>query len=220
MTKLDLKVVHLALELIKERPSNSRTHSRKQLSKLAAAIRTFGFVVPVLVDNDNVLIAGHGRLQAARLEGLTQIPAICIRHLSPEQVRALTIADNRIAELAVWDKKLLAQELSALVELLPMPEIVSTGYELEEIQLMQDVAGSCSVAVKEEELPPVDRSTAAITRLSDAWMLGEDHRLLCADALLTDSYSQAAWTRPRRSSDHGSPMESEGEWGHLRQGSA
>ena len=157
MPELNLKVVQLPIDVIKARLGNARTHSRKQVAKLAAAIRAYGFVVPVLIDRENVLIAGHARLAASKSEGLSHVPAIYIRHLSPEQIRALTIADNRIAELSSWDKELLAKEFSELVELLPMPELLSTGFELEEIQLLQDVAGSKTQKVQEAPLPAVDR---------------------------------------------------------------
>lgn len=187
MSDVELKVVSLSLETIRERPGNARIHTRKQLLKLQTAIRTFGFVVPVLVDNENVLIAGHGRVEAARREGLGRVPAIYVRHLSPEQIRALTIADNRITELASWDKKLLAKELTALVDLLPMPEVMSTGFELEEIERLQDVAGSCVPQEDEAMAAAISRSTPATTRLGDCWIIGE-HRLLCGDSLQTDSY--------------------------------
>ena len=188
MRRLNLKVVHLPIETIKSRPGNARAHSRKQIAKLGAAIRTYGFVVPCLLDEQNVLICGHARIQAARLEGMSHVPVIYIRHLSPEQVRALTLSDNRLSELSSWDKELLAKELTELVDLLPMPELLSTGFELEEIQLLQDVAESKSARMEEPKLPAVDRSQPATSQLGDCWLIG-DHKLLCADALSADSYA-------------------------------
>jgi ParB-like chromosome segregation protein Spo0J len=89
MRNLNLKVVKLSVDLLKDRPGNARTHGRKQIAKLAMAIRTYGFLVPVLVDQEHVLIAGHARVQAARMEGLREVPAIYVTHLSADQVRAL-----------------------------------------------------------------------------------------------------------------------------------
>jgi DNA modification methylase len=182
-----LKVVELPINLIRNRQGNARTHSRKQIAKLAMAIRTYGFVVPVLVDSDHVLIAGEARVQAARLEGFSHVPAISIKHLSPEQVRALVLADNHITALGGFDKELLAKELAALVELLPMPEVLATGYEFEEIELLQDVAGSRSKQEEPTRLPAIDRSKPPVTQLGNCWLLG-DHKLVCADALLRPTY--------------------------------
>jgi len=167
MRNLSLTVVQLPIELIIERRGNARTHSRKQIAKLASAIRTFGFVVPCLVDQEHVLVAGHARVQAARLEGLSHVPVIFLDHLSPEQIRALVLADNRMSELGGFDKELLAKEFAALVELLPMPEIIATGYELEEIELLQDVAGSRSKQDDAFPIPAIDRSKPPITQAGD-----------------------------------------------------
>ena len=182
MRNLNLKIVSLAIDLIKDRPGNARIHSRKQIARLATAIRTYGFVVPVLVDKDHVLIAGHARLQSARLEGLSHVPAIFISHLSAEHIRALTLADNRMSALGSFDKDLLAKEIASLVELLPMPELSATGYELEEIEILRDLAGSRVKPKKILQFPAVDRSLPAVTRIGDCWKIG-DHKLICSDAL-------------------------------------
>jgi hypothetical protein len=93
---------------------NARTHSADQVAQIAASITEFGFTNPILIGEDEVIIAGHGRLQAARSLGLTEVPVIVLDHLSEAQRRALVIADNRIAEHAGWDEKLLAAEIAAL----------------------------------------------------------------------------------------------------------
>ncbi|MCW3797188.1 DNA methyltransferase [Sphingomonas sp. BN140010] len=189
MPKSELKIVQLPIDVIRERPGNVRVHSAKQITKLAQAIATYGFVVPCLVDQDHVLIAGHARWAAAKRQGLSRIPVIKLEHLSPEQVRALVLADNRMSELGSYDKKLLAKELAELVELLPMPELLATGYELDQIELLQDAANS-QVKVKEEPEPcAVDRSVPAITELGDCWLIG-DHRLICSDALKAETYDR------------------------------
>lgn len=93
---------------------NARTHSADQVAQIAASIAEFGFTNPVLVGEDNVIVAGHGRLMAARSLGLAEVPVIVLDHLSETQRRALVIADNRIAESAGWDEQMLAAELAAL----------------------------------------------------------------------------------------------------------
>ncbi len=189
MRDLNLSIVQVPIGKIRDRPDNARTHSRKQVARLATAIRTFGFVVPILLDRDHVLICGHARVEAAKTEGFLKVPAIFIDHLSPEQIRALTLADNRMSQLGGFDKELLAKEVKALVSLLPMPELLATGYEIEEIELLQDVVGSHETQASEAILPDVDRSKPAITKLGDCWTIG-DHRLICGDALNDATYKQ------------------------------
>src|SRR5262245_44955291 len=109
---------------IKSNPNNARTHSKKQIQKIADSIREFGFAAPVLIDECNMLIAGHGRLAAARLLNMPSIPAVVISGLSKARKRALMLADNRIATGAGWDRQQLATELTELSELL-----VETGLE-------------------------------------------------------------------------------------------
>jgi hypothetical protein len=128
-------------------------------------------------------------VQAARLEGLEHVPGIFIEHLSAEQVRAAMLADNRISEMGAFDKELLAKELAALVDLLPMPEVLATGYELEEIELLQDLAGSRTKQPKAAQLPSIDRSKPPVTQAGDCWTIG-DHRLICADALKTHTFTE------------------------------
>ncbi len=104
---------------IRPNPRNARTHSRKQIKKIAASIRTFGFLNPLLVDDSYMLLAGHGRLEAASPRGLDKIPVLKFDNLTPAQKRAYLIADNKIAEQAGWDRQMLAVELGELIELLP-----------------------------------------------------------------------------------------------------
>ena len=93
------------IESLRPNPKNARTHSRKQIRQIAASISAFGFLSPAVVDDQNMILAGHGRVQAARLERLTHVPIFRIRHLSEAQKRAYAIADNRIAEQAGWDRQ-------------------------------------------------------------------------------------------------------------------
>ncbi|MEO6113653.1 MAG: DNA methyltransferase [Sphingomicrobium sp.] len=159
---------------------NARTHSRKQVRQIADSIRAFGFTNPVLVDRDGQVIAGHGRLAAAQLLGLEQVPTLCIDWLSESEQRTYVIADNRLAEKAGWDRGLLALELGELCDL----EIDAslTGFDTAEIELILD-AGHHNMV---EDIPP-QLGGLPVCQVGDAWKLGR-HRLLCGDALDGASY--------------------------------
>jgi len=133
-----------AIDKLRPNGRNARTHSRKQIRQIADSIAAFGFVVPILFDDDGIIIAGHGRYAAARLLDLKQVPAIRVRGLSQAKRRALALADNRIAESAGWDRELLAIELPELAEMLVVEDLdVSiTGFSPIEIdQLATDFEG-------------------------------------------------------------------------------
>src|SRR5215468_5598200 len=112
----DLQVTERPIADLKPHPKNARTHSDRQLHQIAKSIENFGFTVPVLIDDRGVILAGHGRVAAARKMGLQAVPTILIDDLSDEQKRAYIIADNRIAQLSGWDADLLAEEFKALSE--------------------------------------------------------------------------------------------------------
>jgi hypothetical protein len=112
-----LSIVYQALADLKPRAANPRTHSKKQVAQIANAIRRFGFTNPVLVDHANGIIAGHGRVEAAKTVGLDQVPTVRLSAMSEAEVRAYVIADNRLAENAGWDRALLGLELQYLTEL-------------------------------------------------------------------------------------------------------
>ena len=116
--------------------NNARTHSRKQIRQIADSIERFGFVNPVLIDAEGDIIAGHGRLAAAQLLGIPEVPVLPITHLSPDEKRAYILADNRLAEKAGWDREILAIELQALIDF--DFEVEITGFELAEIDLILD----------------------------------------------------------------------------------
>src|SRR5207248_6713188 len=119
-----------AIDKLTPNGRNVRTHSRKQIRQIADSIAAFGFVVPILTDDDGVIIAGHGRYAAAKLLGLKEVPAIKVRGLSQAKRRALALADNRIAESAGWDREMLAAELPELAELLVIEglDVSITGF--------------------------------------------------------------------------------------------
>jgi hypothetical protein len=171
------------------RRNNPRTHSDKQIRQIAASIETFGFTNPVLIDSASTVIAGHGRVRAAKQLGMDTVPTVQLEHLTDEQVRAYVIADNKLAECAGWDRDLLAIELQGLAEIDLDFDLEVIGFETAEIDLL--IGGG----TEEGEPDPADASTGldpnapTVSRLGDLWQIGT-HRLLCADALDGASYAR------------------------------
>src|SRR4029079_7187062 len=154
---------------------NARTHSDAQVAQIAGSIAEFGFVNPVLVGDDGVIVAGHGRVLAARKLGLTEVPVIVLAHLTPTQRRALMIADNKIAENAGGDDEMLASELSALKE--EDVDLALLGFDDADLdRLLVDEAESGEEIDQAPEVP-----VEPISRPGDLWVCGE-HRVLCGHA--------------------------------------
>lgn len=171
------------IERLKPDPRNARTHDPGQVTKIAASIAAFGFNAPILVAGDGTVIAGHARLEAARTLKLTRVPVVVLDHLSARDRRAYLLADNRLAELAGWDKKLLGEELSSLArDGLDVATMGWTDQELRDI-LEADVP-ELNGRDQVPEPPPEPR-----TKPGDMWTLGE-HRVLCGDAT-----APASWER-------------------------
>ena len=168
-------IIYRPIDQLKPDPSNPRRHSQKQIRQIADSIKTFGFNVPILVDCDGKIIAGHGRYDAARLIGMTELPALCLDHLTAAQARAFMIADNRLGDSSAWDGRLLAEQLRDLSLLGLDFEIEVTGFEVGEIDLR---IASLERPPKKKEPPAVP----AFSRIGDVWILGR-HRVLCGDAL-------------------------------------
>jgi DNA modification methylase len=169
------------LDQIKPHPRNARTHSKKQIRQIADSIQAVGFTSPVLIDEQGVLLAGHGRLEAARLLRFKTIPTIVIAGLSDARKRALRLADNRIAQSAGWDREHLANELLSLPELLVADglDITVTGFEPAEIDAL--IADFAEDAADPADEISRDLNGPAVSRAGDFWQLGK-HRLLCGDA--------------------------------------
>jgi DNA modification methylase len=155
-------------------PRNARTHPKRQIDQIRASIEAFGFTNPVLADPEGRIIAGHGRVQAARAMGLTELPVITLSGLSETQKRALRIADNKIALNAGWDLEILHLELGELGSIDVDIDLTLTGFSTGEI----DVILTCLVDPDDEVIPPVP--SAPRTKLGDIWILG-DHRVGCGD---------------------------------------
>ncbi|MEA2876748.1 MAG: hypothetical protein QOF14_1944 [Hyphomicrobiales bacterium] len=182
-----LSIEYQPVSALKPRASNPRTHSKKQIGQIAKAIRRFGFTNPVLVDDANGIVAGHGRIEAARTIGLAEVPTVRLSDLSEAEIRAYVIADNKLAENAGWDRNLLGLELQYLTDLEIDFDVTVTGFELPDIDLL---IGELSPAANEND--PADAivepaSGPAVSRLGDIWNIGR-HRLVCADSTKAESY--------------------------------
>lgn len=166
---------------------NPRQHPEKQIIKLMASIGEFGFALPVLIDDDDQIIAGHARVEAARRLGMAEVPVILATHWSKAQVRAYRLADNKLPELATWDYDLLAAELSAIIEMDETP-IEILGWETAEIDVILDDAGQTDSSTDPaDEIPSPPKNP--VSRPGDLWLLGE-HRLLCGSSLEAESWER------------------------------
>lgn len=162
---------------------NARTHSREQVEQIAASLREFGFTNPLLVDRNNQVIAGHGRLSAAELVGLGDVPCIRLENLSEAQKRAYVIADNKLALNAGWDDTLLARELQELQAL--DYDLSLTGFMGDEIkQLLAELDATPEGQTDPDETPEVQAD--AISKPGDVWLLGK-HRIMCGDSTDADA---------------------------------
>lgn len=162
---------------------NARTHSGKQIAKIAAAIQRFGFINPIITDKNGRILAGHGRFEAAKQLKMSTVPTICLDHLSDDEKRAYVLADNRLAELAGYDDEILKAELRHLCDV--EFDVELTGFETGEIDLLLD--GASPAASKDDTVP--EPEAVVISRPGDLWHLGA-HRLLCGDACEAASYDR------------------------------
>ena len=175
-----------SIETLKPFKGNARVHSKRQIRQLASSIQRFGFTNPVLIADDGTILAGHGRVEAAKSIGLTHVPVVRLSHLSEVERRAYVIADNKLALNAGWDKDLLAIELQALVDL--DFEMELTGFSLAEVDLVLDEASERSIPGPQgpENVIPA-YPTSAVTRHGDVWQCGR-HRVICGDARDSEAY--------------------------------
>lgn len=176
----DIVVEQCSLANLKTNPRNARTHSKRQIKAIAASIEQFGFTTPLLIDDDGMILAGHGRLQAAKLLGLDRVPTIRISGLSEAEKRAFVLAENRLAQRAGWNCELLALELGELSYLLPDLGLTVdlTGFEVREAELIVNATEQKAVDDEDDDWPAAAPTT--VSRAGDLWLLGK-HRLLCAD---------------------------------------
>jgi DNA modification methylase len=181
-TRIELEIVYRRIDDLKPDPANPRRHTRKQVRQIAESIKAFGFNVPILIDRYGNIIAGHGRWLAGRELGMTEVPTLCLDHLTPAQARAFMIADNRLTEISVWDDRLLARQLKELSLVGLDFDIEVTGFEMGEIDLR--IASLDDPAQAEADPADVvpEIPATSLSKLGDMWLLHR-HRLLCGSAL-------------------------------------
>lgn len=165
---------------------NSRTHSDEQVAQIASSIREFGFTNPVLIDAEDGIIAGHGRVMAANRLGLNEVPCIRLSHLTEAQKRAYVIADNKLALNSGWDDEMLKIELQELDEL--GFDLELTGFSTEELDIYLDDAEEVPEGLTDEDEVP-EPPAEPVTKLGDVWLLGK-HRLMCGDSTCIDAVEQ------------------------------
>jgi DNA modification methylase len=178
-----MSVVCRRLDELKPDAANPRLHSKKQIRQIANSIRAFGFNVPILIDRDDKVIAGGGRWLACRELGWSEVPTLCLDHLTPAQARAFMIADNRLTEIATWNDRLLAQQLRDLSLAGVDFDIEAIGFEMGEIDLriasLEDIPGQDDDPA--DAVPEVSAGPP-VSNIGDLWLL-DRHRVLCGNAL-------------------------------------
>ena len=186
-SQIDTAIEQLPLSSLRPNPRNARTHSKAQLKLIQKSISAFGQIKPVIADDQNTILAGHGFVEAAKGLGLRSVAVLRFSHLTEAQKRAYLIADNKIAAEAGWNRELLAVELPELAEILPTEgfDISLTGFETAEIDLL--LADMASPPPGEGDLPQVPQDL--VTMRGDIWRLGK-HRLMCGDSRSPDSFNR------------------------------
>ncbi len=177
-----MKIEQVAVTALIPYAKNSRTHDDAQVAQIAASIKEFGWTNPILVDGDKGIIAGHGRLMAARKLGMTEVPVIELKDLTPTQKKAYIIADNRLALNAGWDNQLLTIELNELLE--DKFSLDLLGFNADELNALLNPVEITEGLTDEDEVP--EPPPEPITKLGDIWILG-NHRLMCGDSTSIDA---------------------------------
>ncbi len=188
-----LSVCYLPIEQLKPDPRNARVHDKKQVRQIASSIESFGFNVPILIDGENNVVAGHGRILAAKLLGLDEAPTVRLDHLTGAQRRAFAIADNRLTEIASWDGRLLGETLKELAIADLDFALEATGFDAGEIDLRIEALPEAERGPAEPPIPAVPGP--AVTRAGDLWLLGR-HKVLCGDALGAEAYRALLGSEP------------------------
>jgi DNA modification methylase len=185
-TPKGLELTYHPVGALKANPHNSRTHSKRQVRQIADSMKAFGFTNPVLLDEGNTIVAGHGRVSAAKLLGMTEVPTIRLVNLSADEIRAYVIADNRLAEKAGWDKAILAIELQHLLTIESEFDVTVTGFEIPEIDLLLSPGDG---TLDGDDLFDSSEMLAPVTRAGDLWKLGR-HQIVCGSAVEQDPYAR------------------------------
>jgi DNA modification methylase len=183
-----LAIAYLPTASLKLNPKNPRIHTEKHIQQMARSMEAFGFSVPVAIDADLGVVAGHGRVLAANLLGLAEVPTISLKHLSEAQLKAFIVADNRLSENSEWNRELLAEQFQSLMEVELDFDLEVTGFETAEIDLIIEGA-----APARDDDDPADvlcqpKDTIVVSKMADLWLLGK-HRIFCGNSLNVNSYS-------------------------------
>jgi DNA modification methylase len=184
-----LKIIYQQIEALKLDPGNPRVHAKRQIGQIASSIRIFGFNVPVLVDRHGNVVCGHGRMLACRELGMTEVPTLCLDHLTSAQARAFMIADNRLTEIATWDDQLLAQQLKDLSLSGLDFSLEVTGFMTAEIDLrISSLEDKPAQDADPADALPEVAAGPPVSKIGDLWLLGRN-RLLCGSALDTLAFT-------------------------------
>ena len=181
------KLSVLPISMLTLNDHNPRVHKERQIKALAKSIQSFGFNIPIAIDAKGKVIAGHARLEAAKKIGLEKVPVIYLDHLSPTQIKAFSIADNRLSAMSSWDDNLLAIQLKELSLVNLDFDLEATGFTIGEIDLRIEGLDD-SVDDQDDEIPEVPAGPA-VTQLGDLWILG-NHRLYCGNAQVAQSFER------------------------------
>lgn len=185
----DIVIVRRRVDQLKLDPQNPHIHSPRQIQQIAASIEAFNFNAPVLVDANLNVVAGHGRLAACRLLGWTEVPTIRLEHLTQAQASAFRIADNQLTKIAVWDDKLLAEQLMMLSSLDLDFSIEATGFDTPEIDVrIENLNARATDDADPADIVPLQADQTKVSKLDDLWLLGR-HRVACRSALNSGSYA-------------------------------
>lgn len=179
-----LQITYKAIKDLIPYVNNSRTHSEEQVTQVASSIKEFGFTNPILLDGESGIIAGHGRLLAAKKLGMEQVPTIELSHLTDAQKKAYVIADNKLALNAGWDNEILALELKDLADL--GYDLGLTGFDPDEIEALNPI--QLTDGLTDEDATP-DLPEEPVTKVGDIYVLGR-HRLMCGDSTSIDSVNK------------------------------
>ena len=172
-----LEIISRPRAELKPDPANPRRHNKKQIQQIAESIRVFGFNVPILVDRDGNVIAGHGRLLACRELAIDLVPTLCLEHLTPAQARAFRIADNKLTENGTWDDRLLAEQLRDLSLSGLDFDIEVTGFEMGEIDLrIASLEDTPAAGSDPADILPDASVAPLISKLGDLWFLAAGER--------------------------------------------
>jgi DNA modification methylase len=199
----ELLIEYLNVGELRPQPRNARTHTKKQIRQIANSIRIFGFTNAILIDDDKTILAGHGRIEAAKSLGMARIPCVRLPDMTPAQKRAYAIADNKLALNAGWDEELLTIELQELLACDLDFDIEITGFSIAEIDgLVESLTPEEQGDPADDQLPSLSEGTP-VSRLGDLWVLG-NHKLYCGDsrdpksfeALLGSEKAQMVFTDP------------------------